>query len=65
MNLENIRLLLLRLLDRYDSQEETVLTVIDGGSLPSKAGDRKLARFQRPYKMLLVWALLMNRYVAI
>ena len=63
LNLESVRLLLLRLLDRYDTREETFLSgVLDSSTMLVKAGDIKNARFQRPYKMLLVWALLMNRW---
>ena len=63
LTLENIRQLLIRLLDRYDTQEESIMIhLLDVGTDPKKPGDYRHSRFQRPYKMLLVWAILMNRY---
>ncbi|XP_053406588.1 transient receptor potential cation channel subfamily M member-like 2 [Mercenaria mercenaria] len=58
LSLENVSLLIKRLLDRYDTFEET-LEEIDADKAVVK--DTKLRRFKRPYKMLLVWALLMKR----
>ena len=60
MNLENIGLLMTRLLDKYDTQQESVMLNFDNGST-LKTGNLRNAKFQRPYKMLLVWAILMNR----
>ncbi|XP_060576682.1 transient receptor potential cation channel subfamily M member-like 2 [Ruditapes philippinarum] len=58
LSLENVCILLKRLLDRYDTFDET-LEDVDAEKDIVK--DRKLRRFKRPYKMLLVWALLMKR----
>jgi hypothetical protein len=58
LSLENVCILLKRLLDRYDTFDET-LEDVDAEKDIVK--DIKIRRFKRPYKMLLVWALLMKR----
>lgn len=50
-----------KLLDRYDTFQETLEDVNEENEAMLK--DRKLRRFKRPYKMLLVWALLLKRYL--
>lgn len=59
LTLENISILLKRLLDRYDTFEETLEEVTDENGPIVK--DINLRRFKRPYKMLLVWAILLKR----
>ncbi|KAL4232041.1 hypothetical protein ACF0H5_009619 [Mactra antiquata] len=56
LTMENICELLERLLDRYDKFEDTL-----DDSEENMKKDLDQRRFKRPYKMLLVWALLLKR----
>ncbi|XP_052227848.1 transient receptor potential cation channel subfamily M member-like 2 isoform X2 [Dreissena polymorpha] len=58
VDIENIRDLLFKLLDKYDTMEE-LLVPLDRDT-EEAAVNPKLRHFQRPYKMLLTWALLLK-----
>ena len=53
LHLDNVYALCKRLLDRFDTVEESL--DVEGGDSTKKD------TFQRPYKMLLVWAVLLCR----
>ena len=61
LSLENIREMLVKLLDRYDSLDNTFLDFSDERDAGQK--DIMKKHFKRPYKMLLIWAVLLNRFV--
>ncbi|WAR20827.1 TRPM3-like protein [Mya arenaria] len=59
LTLENVRLLLLKLLDKYDTMEE--LLVDQEEETDEGKVDQKKRHFKHPYKMLLAWALLLKQ----
>lgn len=62
LTLVNIRHLLEKMLDKFDTLENILLDFEEEKELAQKHIEKR--HFKRPYKMLLIWAVLLNRYVA-